>query len=518
MPSTYTHHFSTPLYKGNVTLNTGYVDQVVFGDHAPIWVVVLSSLFINGQWVDPVEPSTIEVVNPVTGRVITTVDAGSSKDVDIAVQAAKEAYKTSWGLHCTGEARGKLLGKLADIMEKHISELSALETLNVGKIYKYARNGDLPSAIQTIRYFAGWADKIHGDTVETNEQKLAYTRREPFGVVGQIVPWNFPLCMACWKIAPALATGNVVVLKPSEFTPFTALKLAEYVMEAGFPPGVVNIINGYGNTVGQAISEHPEIRKVAFTGSTLTGRKVLKAAAESNLKVVTLELGGKSPVIIFDDVDIDQVAQQAAFGIFYNMGQVCTAGSRIFVQEGIYDKFLAKMTEITRAAGAAAGDPFQPSTLHGPQVSKTQFDRVMSYIQSGKQDGAKVHIGGERIGSEGYFIHPTIFTDTKPDMKIVREEIFGPVVVISKFKDEAEVIELANDTLYGLACSVFCENVGRAHRVAHAMEAGTVWVNHTLQTEVSFPFGGYKQSGMGREQGKYALDTYTQVKTVLVKL
>ncbi|KAM6495245.1 aldehyde dehydrogenase [Amanita muscaria] len=488
MPSTYSHKFDTPLFKGDVTINTG--------------------LYINGQWVDPVEPATIDTA---------VVSAGSSKDVDLAVAAASKAYKTVWGLHTPGDKRGKLLSKLADIIEAHTEELSALEALNVGKTYRDACDC-VAFSVSIIRYYAGWADKIHGDTLETTEDKFAYTRHEPFGVVGQIAPWNYPINMVALKLAPALATGNAVVFKPSEVTPFTALKVAEFIAEAGFPPGVVNIINGYGNTVGQAISEHPEIRKVAFTGSTITGRKILKASAESNLKVVTLELGGKSPFIVFDDVDVDEVVQMAATGIYSHLGQVCTAASRIFVQETIYDKFLHKMTEIAKKRGGAAGDPFHANTQHGPQISKVQFDRVMGYIQAGKEEGATLHTGGNQIGTEGYFIHPTIFTNVKPEMKIVREEIFGPVAVIIKFKDEAEVIELANNTTYGLACSVLSQNIGRAHRVAHAIEAGTIWVNMTLGINPGVPFGGYKMSGIGRELGKYGLDTYTQVKAVHVRL
>jgi len=324
--------------------------------------------------------------------------------------------------------------------------------------------------------------------------------------------------MFTMKIAPALATGNTIVLKPSEITPFTALKMAEFITEAGFPPGAVNIVNGYGHTVGQAISEHPDIRKIAFTGSTLTGRKIMKAAAESNLKVVTLELGGKSPTIIFDDVDVAAVAQQAAFGVFANTGQMCIAGSRIFVHEAIYDKFLAAITGIAQHFGASTGDPFAENTVHTPLVSKTQFDRVMGYLQSGKEEGATVHVGGEQIGKDGYFVHPTIFTNVKPDMKIMREEIFGPVTAITKFKDEAEVIEMANNTLYGLSATVFTDNSARGYRVAHAIEAGTIWVNTILDIQNGAPFGGYKLSGIGRELGQYALDTYTQVKSVHVRL
>ncbi|KAM6494578.1 aldehyde dehydrogenase [Amanita muscaria] len=498
MPSTYTHHFDTPVFKGDVTINTG--------------------LFINGQWVDPIEGDSIDVSNPATGQKITAVAGGSAKDVDIAVQAAKKAFKTVWGLHTPGDERGKLLLKLADIIEAHTDELAALEALDVGKCYTAVKAFDVPGCVKMFRYVAGWADKIRGHTIETNEGRHAYTRREPYGVVGQIIPWNFPIVMLCLKLAPALATGNTIVLKPSEITPFTALKVAEFITEAGFPPGTVNIVNGYGHTVGQAISEHLEIRKIAFTGSTLTGRRIMKAAAESNLKVVTLELGGKSPSIIFDDVDIASVAQQAATAVFYNSGQICIAGSRIFVQESIYDKFLEALSGVAKYFGAAAGDPFSETTLHQPLVSKAQFDRVIGYIQAGKEEGAKLHTGGSQIGQEGYFVHPTIFTDVKPEMKIIREEIFGPVAAITKFKDEAEAIELANNTLYGLSCAVFTENVGRAHRVAHAIEAGTIWVNTVLETAPAVPFGGYKLSGIGREFGEQGIESYTQVKSVVVKL
>nr|ALG75773.1 aldehyde dehydrogenase 3 [Tricholoma vaccinum] len=498
MPSTFTHTFDTPSFKGAVTINTG--------------------LFINGEWVDPVEHSTIDVINPATGKVITAIAAGSSKDVDKAVAAAKKAYKTSWGLKCPGSVRGKLLNKIADLIEANADEFTALEALDVGKMFGTARNSDVGSAIGYFRYYGGWADKVHGQTIETNENKVAYTRHEPYGVVGQIIPWNFPLSILCCKVAPALATGNVVVMKPSEITPLTALKFAGLLNEAGIPPGVVNIVNGYGQTVGEAISHHPHIDKISFTGSTITGRKVLKASAETNLKDVTLELGGKSPSIVFDDADLDQAVKWTAHGIYFNMGQVCTAGSRIFVQEGIYDQFLGKFTEETKVRAAAAGDPFAQGTLHGPQVSKTQFDRVMEYIDIGKKEGATVHIGGERHGQEGYFVQPTIFTECKPGMKIVREEIFGPVAVIIKFKTEEEAVEAANDTTYGLACSVFSQNGSRALRVAHQLEAGTAWINCSNSTEIPVAFGGYKQSGIGRELGQSAIDTYTQVKGVHVNI
>jgi len=324
--------------------------------------------------------------------------------------------------------------------------------------------------------------------------------------------------MLAWKVGPALATGNCIILKPSEITPLSALKFAELTAEAGFPPGVVNIVNGYGTTVGQAISEHMQIAKVAFTGSTLVGRKILEASAKSNLKVVTLELGGKSPTVIFDDCNLDQTIKWATQAMYGNMGQSCVAGSRIFVQEGIYDQFMERFTAMVKGLGQATGDPFEASTKHGPQASKIQFDRIMGYIASGKESGATVHIGGERHGTEGYFIQPTIFTDCTPDMKIVREEIFGPVAAVMKFKTEEEVIEASNATDYGLSACVFSENIGRAIRVAHAFESGSTFVNSAQTTEVSMPFGGYKSSGIGREHGEYALETYTQVKAVHVNI
>ncbi|KAH6904675.1 indole-3-acetaldehyde dehydrogenase [Coprinopsis sp. MPI-PUGE-AT-0042] len=490
--STFTYKFDTPAYKGDATIHTG--------------------LFINNEWVDPAEGGKIDVINPARGEVITSISGGTEADVNKAVDAARKAFKTSWGF--------KLLNKLADLMEAHAGELAALESLDTGKVYGNARNFDVNGSIGVVRYYAGWADKIHGETVEVGEAKLCYVRREPWGVCGQIIPWNFPLTMLVWKVAPALATGNCIVLKPSEITPLSALRFADFIAEAGFPPGVINIVNGYGNTVGQAISAHPKIQKVAFTGSTITGRNILKAAADSNLKAVTLELGGKSPTIIFDDANFEQAIKWATMGIYMNMGQVCTAGSRIFVQEGIYDKFMDAFAASSRAFGQATGDPFGEDVKHGPQVSQIQFERVLGYIEEGKKAGAKVLVGGDKHSEsgKGYFIQPTIFTDVTKDMKIAREEIFGPVAAVFKFKTEEEVIELANDTIYGLAAYVFSENVRRSIRVAHALEAGNIGVNSTFAGDTGMPFGGYKQSGIGRECGQYALDTYTQIKGIHVNL
>ncbi|ESK94761.1 aldehyde dehydrogenase [Moniliophthora roreri MCA 2997] len=496
-PKIFKQEINTTLYKGTVSVNTG--------------------LFIGGEFVNPVDGGTIDVVNPATGKPVTTVSIGTEKDVDIAVEAAKKAFKTSWGLKVPGAERGHLLKKLADLIEANTDEFAALESLNIGKPFAQAKGTDVIFSIDIIRYYAGFADKVHAKTIETNESKFAYTRREPYGVVGQITPWNAPLLMVCLKIAPALATGNTIVLKPSEMTPLTALKLASLIKEI-FPPGVVNIVNGYGQTVGSAIAHHPQISKIAFTGSTLTGRKIQEASAKSNLKVVSLELGGKSPNIIFDDTNLDQAAKWAAKGVYMNMGQACIAGSRIFVQEGIYDRFVAAFQEATKAWSEQTGDPFEPKTEHGPQISQTQFDRVLGYIDSAKQDGATILTGGSRHGNEGFFVQPTIITDTTPDMKVVREEIFGPVATLIKFKTEEEVIEMANNTSYGLACGVFTENNARAIRVAHALEAGTAWVNCYSWFDKNVPFGGYKMSGFGRELGAESIDSYTQVKAVHVNI
>ncbi|KAJ7087922.1 aldehyde dehydrogenase [Mycena belliarum] len=496
MAPTFTHEFKNQSYTGKTSFGTG--------------------VYIDGQFRDGSNGTTIDVVNPTNGSLITKIAEATAADVNTAVKAAQKALDTTWGLNTSGAERGELIGKLARLMERDQDELSAIEALDNGKTFGWAKGVDIAFSIQTIKYFAGWADKITGQTIETDEKKLVYTRHEPLGVVGQIIPWNFPLLMFAWKIAPALATGNAIVIKPSEFTPLTALRMCSLIEEAGFPPGVVNVLVGYGQTVGQAISEHMDIQKVAFTGSTLVGRKVMAAAASSNLKNVTLELGGKSPNIIFDDADLEQAVNWAAHGIFWNHGQACCAGSRIFVQEGIYDKFLAEFTKKT--ASINVGDPFAPGVDQGPQVSQLQYDRIMGYIESGKSEGATVHLGGERHGTEGYFIKPTIFTDTTPEMKIVKEEIFGPVGVVIKFKDEADVIRQANDTMYGLAAAVFTQNLNRAIETAHKLQAGTAWVNCVNQLHANVPFGGFKQSGIGRELGEYALHNYTNVKAVHINL
>ncbi|PSR83803.1 hypothetical protein PHLCEN_2v5617 [Hermanssonia centrifuga] len=496
MPQTFTYVFDTPVYKGTSSFSTG--------------------IFINGKFQDGSEGGYIDVINPTNGKVITKVSEGTAKDVDVAVEAAQKAFDTVWGLNCPGFERGKLLYKLSELMTAHADEFAALEALDNGKTFGWARKADIEAAIGSIRYYAGWADKIQGNTIETTKDKIAYTTHEPLGVVGQIIPWNFPLMMISWKLGPALAAGNTVILKPSEFTPLTALLMAQLTVEAGFPPGVVNIINGYGTTVGHALSHHMHVEKVAFTGSTLIGRKVLEAASKTNLKDVSLELGGKSPNIIFDDCDIEQAVNWTVHGIFWNHGQACCAGSRIFVHEKIYDEFLHRFTEKTKSL--KIGDPFAADSYQGPQVSQQQYDRIMSYIDSGKEAGATVHLGGSRWGNEGYFIEPTIFTETKPDMRIVQEEIFGPVGVVIKFHDDDDVIRQANDTVYGLASAIFTKNIDRALKTSQRLRAGTTWINCANQLHAQIPFGGFKQSGIGRELGEYALQHYTAVKAVHINL
>jgi len=496
MSPSFSHNFNTHYFNGKTEFPTG--------------------IFINNEWRDGSDNTTIDIINPTTGKKITHIAEGTAKDVDLAVAAAQKAFDTVWGLNTPGFVRGKLLIRWAELIEEHIDELAAIECLDNGKIFPDAKGFDVTEAAATLRYYGGWADKNHGKVIETSESKLGYTRHEPFGVVGQIIPWNFPLLMFAWKMGPALATGNTIVIKPSELTPLSALRATQLAVEAGFPPGVINVVTGYGKTVGHAISSHPAIEKVAFTGSTLVGREIMRQAAISNLKNVTLELGGKSPNIIFEDADLDAVVQWATHGIYFNHGQTCCAGSRIYVQKSIFDKFQEKF--VAHIKTMKLGNPLAQGTTQGPQVSQMQFDRIMNYIQDGKKAGAKAIIGGERHGSEGYFIQPTIFTNTTPDMRIVREEIFGPVGVLVPFENEEEIIRIGNDTMYGLAAAVFSRNITRALSVAHKLKAGTVWVNCCNLINPQLPFGGFKQSGIGRELGEYALANYTSVKCVHVDL
>ncbi|KAH9893866.1 aldehyde dehydrogenase [Xylariomycetidae sp. FL2044] len=473
-----------------------------------------TGLWINNEWVEGVDKKTFDVINPATEEVICAVSEATEKDVDIAVKAARKAFEGEWK-NTTPQLRGIYLLKLADLLEKNSELLAAVECLDNGKSINMAR-GDVGAVIGCIRYYGGWADKIEGKTIDINTETFHYTRHEPIGVCAQIIPWNFPLLMLAWKIGPALATGNTVVLKTAEQTPLSALVFANLIKEAGFPAGVLNILSGLGKIAGAALSAHMDVDKVAFTGSTVVGRQIMKAAASSNLKKVTLELGGKSPNIVFNDADIDQAISWINFGIYYNHGQCCCAGSRVFVQEGIYDKFIEAFKK--RAEENAVGDPFHEKTFQGPQVSQLQYDRIMGYIEEGKKGGATVETGGERHGEKGYFIQPTIFSNVTADMKIMQEEIFGPVATIAKFKDEAEAIKMGNDTTYGLAAGVHTKDLNTAIRVSNALRAGTVWVNNYNMIHHQLPFGGYKESGIGRELGEAALLNYTQNKSVAIRL
>ena len=473
-----------------------------------------TGLFINNEWVEGVDKKTFEVINPSTEEVICSVAEATEKDVDIAVAAARKAFEGEWRT-TTPQRPSILLIKLAELMEKNKELLAAVESLDNGKSINMAR-GDVGAVIGCIRYYGGWADKIEGKTIDIAPDMFHYTRPEPLGVCGQIIPWNFPLLMFAWKIGPALATGNTIVMKTAEQTPLSALVAANLIKEAGFPPGVLNIISGFGKVAGAALSAHMDVDKIAFTGSTMVGRTIMKAAASSNLKKVTLELGGKSPNIVFNDADIEAAISWVNFGIYYNHGQCCCAGSRIYVQEGIYDKFIEAFR--ARAKANKVGDPFLDETFQGPQVSQLQYDRIMEYIKSGKDEGAKVETGGGRHGEKGYFIEPTIFSEVTPNMKIMREEIFGPVAAIAKFKDEDEVIRLGNDSNYGLAAAVHTKDLNTAIRVSNALRAGTVWVNCYNMLSHQLPFGGYKESGIGRELGEAALANYTQNKSVAIRL
>ncbi|XP_024151954.1 retinal dehydrogenase 2 [Oryzias melastigma] len=475
-----------------------------------------TKIFINNEWHDSVSGKVFPVYNPATGEQICEVQEADKADVDKAVQAARLAFSLGsvWRRMDASE-RGKLLAKLADLVERDSVYLATIESLNSGKPFLPTLFVDLQGTIKTLRYFAGYADKIHGTSIPMDGEYLTFTRYEPIGVCGQIIPWNFPLMMAAWKLGPALACGNTVVLKPSEETPLTGLYVAALVKEAGFPPGVVNILPGFGPTAGAAISSHMGIDKVAFTGSTEVGKLIQEAAGRSNLKRVTLEMGGKNPNIIFADADLDLAVEQAHQGVFFNAGQCCTAGSRIFVEEPIYDEFVRRSVE--RAKRRIVGSPFDPTTEQGPQISREHQNRVLEYIQSGIQEGAKLECGGKALGLKGFFIEPTVFSNVRDDMRIAKEEIFGPVQQIMKFKTVEEVIERANNSDYGLTAAVFTTDINKAMTVSTAMQAGTVWVNCFNALSTQCPFGGYKMSGNGRELGESGLKEYLEIKTITMK-
>ncbi|KAK5971923.1 Mitochondrial aldehyde dehydrogenase 2, partial [Trichostrongylus colubriformis] len=451
-------------------------------------------LFINDEWVDAVSKKTFETFDPATGKLITAVAEADKEDVDKAVKAASEAFRlgSPWR-RMDAAQRGVLMHKLADLMERDRVFLASLETLDNGKPYAIAYNADLPLAINCIRYYAGWADKHHGKTIPIAGDYFTYTRHEPVGVCGQIIPWNFPLLMQAWKLGPALAMGNTVVMKPAEQTPLTALHVASLVKEAGFPTGVVNIVPGFGPTAGQAVASHHDVEKVAFTGSTEIGRVVMQEAAYSNIKKVTLELGGKSPNIIFSDADLDMAVNQAHHGLFFNQGQCCCAGSRVFVEGKIYDEFVARSKQL--AEKKRLGDPFDLKTEQGPQVDGEQLRTIQRYVEAGKKEGAQLVTGGKRWGEKGFFYEPTIFTNVEDKMVIAQEEIFGPVMSIIRFDSMENLVKIANNTVYGLAAAVMTKDLDKALHIANSIRAGSVWVNCFDVFDAAAPFGGYKQSG-----------------------
>ncbi|XP_053996307.1 aldehyde dehydrogenase, mitochondrial [Hylaeus anthracinus] len=478
--------------------------------------ILYTGIFIDNEWHRSKSGKTFPTLNPATGETIADVQEGDSADIDIAVEAANKAFRlgSTWRT-MNASYRGVLLNRLADLMERDRTYLASLETLDNGKPYSVAYGFDVPASIASLRYYAGWADKNHGQVIPMDGQYLAYTRHEPVGVCGQIIPWNFPLLMAAWKLGPALATGNVIVLKPAEQTPLTALYMAQLTKEAGFPSGVVNVVPGFGKA-GAALVAHDKVDKIAFTGSTQVGQLIKQGAATSNLKRTTLELGGKSPNIIFKDSDLDHAVETAHFGLFFNMGQCCCAGSRTFVEDSIYDEFVEKSA--ARAKSRVVGDPFDSNVEQGPQIDQEQSDKILCMIKSGKEQGAQLVAGGTRVGDKGYFIAPTVFANVKDDMTIAKEEIFGPVQQILKFSSLNEVINRANATDYGLAAAVFTKDIDKANYIVQGLRAGTVWVNTYNALAPQVPFGGYKMSGHGREQGKYGLEAYTEVKSVIVKV
>ena len=472
-------------------------------------------LFINGEWVDSVSGKTFDTLNPATEEIITSVAEGDSADIDLAVDAARKAFEEGSWRNIDARERGKVLLRIMELIDKNRDEFALLETLDNGKPISETTNVDIPLVIDCFLYYAGWADKIHGETIPVRGEFFNYTLREPVGVVGQIIPWNFPLLMAAWKIAPALACGNTVVLKPAEQTPLTALRLGEICQEAGLPDGVLNIVQGYGPTAGAALAEHMDVDKIAFTGAHTTGRIIMQAASK-NLKRISLELGGKSPNIVFADSDIDSAVAGAMTGIFLNQGEICCAGSRLFLEKSIHEEFVDKLSN--KAANIRVGNPEDAGTEMGAQVSKEQFDKILGYIDTGKQEGAKLVTGGERCGERGFFIRPTIFDAVDNNMKIAREEIFGPVVSAIPFDDVSEVVRQGNLSIYGLAAAVWTRDIKKAHRLARELKAGTVWINTYHTFDAASPFGGFKQSGFGRELGVHALELYTQVKSVWVNL
>src|SRR5712692_6522167 len=482
--------------------------------------VTAKQLFINGRYEESTSGKTIDVINPATGELLATVPDSGADDVDRAVAAARASFERKTWRGLDPSKKEKILWAISDLLAKHKDELCMLESMENGKTVREAAGADVFPAIDAFRYYAGWVRKLYGETIPVDGPFLNYTLREPVGVVGGIVPWNYPLLLASWKVAPALACGCSIVLKPSEMTPLTALKLAELCLEAGVPEGVVNVVTGYGWTTGEALGRHMDVDKISFTGSIRTARALLKASAESNLKRISLELGGKSPNIIFPDSDMDAAVKAAFWGIFANKGEVCSAGSRLLLHADVHDRFLDMLVD--RAKKMKVGDPLDPSTQMGSQISGNQLERILGYIRSGKEEGARLLCGGERDAegpkAKGFFVKPTVFSEVKPEMKIAQEEIFGPVLAAIRFRDAEEAVSIANGTVYGLVSAVWTRDIKLAHRMASDIKAGSVWINTYNGFDSGSPFGGYKQSGFGRDLGAHALEQYTNVKSVWVAL
>ena len=496
------------------------LSSVQMDDKVTSYVSKNRKMFINGQWVEAASGKTFPTYNPATGEVLARVAEGDREDIDRAVKAARAAFETGPWSKMTASERGRLIWKLGDLLEQNLEEFAELEMLDNGKPLKIARIADVPLAVDLFRYMAGWATKIEGNTIPisaggSSGKFLAYTLREPVGVVGQIIPWNFPLLMAAWKLGPALAAGCTVVIKPAEQTPLTCLRLGELVQEAGFPNGVVNIVPGYGETAGAALAAHPDVDKIAFTGSTEVGKLILQAAS-GNLKKVSLELGGKSPNVVFGDGDVKSAIAGSASAIFFNHGQCCCAGSRLYIEKSIFDEVVDGVSAKARKINVGPG--WEASTDMGPLVSEEQLNRVCNFLESGVSEGAKAVVGGERHGDKGYFVQPTVLVNTNESMKVVREEIFGPVVTAIPFSDHEEVVKQANNTVYGLAAGIWTRDISKAHRLASQLRAGTVWINCYNVFDAALPFGGYKQSGWGREMGHDVLELYTEVKAVCTAL